>query len=93
VRGLSNGRVVHAQIAADCAHHHVPGIDPDADLHLHALRPAKFLRVATHGILHAERGITRADGVILMRERRAKERHDTVAHHLVDRAFVVMDRR
>ena len=30
--------------------------------------------------------------MILVREGRAKERHDSVAHHLVDGAFVAMHR-
>ena len=30
--------------------------------------------------------------MVLVRERRAEERHDAVAHHLVDRAFVAVDR-
>jgi hypothetical protein len=42
--------------------------------------------------LHAERGITRPHGVILMGDRRAKEPHDAVAHHLVHRTLVMMDR-
>ena len=29
--------------------------------------------------------------MILVRERRAEERHDAVAHHLVDRPLVPMD--
>ena len=29
--------------------------------------------------------------MILVRERRAEQRHDAVAHHLVDRALVTMD--
>src|SRR5262249_57667606 len=42
VRGLPHGRVVHAQIAADRAHYDIARIDPDADLHLHALHSAKL---------------------------------------------------
>ena len=43
VRGLADGGVVHAQIATNGAHDDVPGVDPDADLHLHALRAAKLI--------------------------------------------------
>jgi hypothetical protein len=42
VRGLTYRDVVHAQIAADGAHHDVSGVDTDADLHLHCLRAAKL---------------------------------------------------
>ena len=92
VRGLAHGGVVHPEIATDGSHYDIPGVDPNADLYLHALRPAKLIRVAPHGILHAERGVARPDSVILMGDRCAKERHDTVAHHLVDRTLIVMDR-
>jgi hypothetical protein len=91
VRGLAHGGVVHAEIAADRAHHDLSGVDADADLHLHALRAAKLIRVAPHDVLHPERGIARAHGVIFMGERRAEERHDAVAHDLVHGALVVMD--
>src|SRR5262249_39237509 len=42
-------------------------------------------------VLHPERGVTRAHGVILVGKRGSEERHDPVAHHLVDRALVAMD--
>ena len=91
VRGLAHGGVVHAEIAADRAHHDLAGVEADADLHLHALRAAQLLRVAPHGVLHPERGVARAHGVILVGERRAEQRHDAVAHHLVDGALVAVD--
>ena len=40
------------------------------------------VRVATHGMLHAERGMTGTDGVILMGDRRTKERLESIAHWL-----------
>jgi hypothetical protein len=42
-------------------------------------------------LLHPKRGIAGPHGVILMGDGRSKERHDPVAHHLVDRALVGMD--
>ena len=39
----------------------------------------------------SERGIARADRVVLVSDRRAEQGHDPVAHDLVDRAFVVVD--
>src|SRR4030095_11769353 len=36
--------------------------------------------------------VARPDRVILVRHRRAEERHDPVAHHLVYRALVAVDR-
>ena len=42
--------------------------------------------------LHVERGIARPHGVILVRERRAEQRHDAVTHDLVHGALVPVDR-
>ena len=42
-------------------------------------------------LLHAQRGVAGAHGVVLVGERRAEQRHDAVAHHLVDRALVAVD--
>ena len=91
MRSLTYGRVVHAQIAADRAHHDIARVDPDADLHLRALRTAKLIGVAPHHLLHPECGITGPHGVVFLGERGAKQSHDPVAHHLVYRALVVMD--
>ena len=44
-----------------------------------------------HGLLHPERRVAGAHGVVLMGQRRAEEGHDAVAHHLVDRALVAVD--
>src|SRR5262249_48927373 len=38
-------------------------------------------------VLHPESGIAGADGMVLVGERSAEERHDAVAHHLIDRAL------
>ena len=91
VRGVAHRGVVHAQIAADRAHDDVSGVEADPDLHLHALGAPQLVRVAPHGVLHPERGIARAHGVILVGEGSAEERHDAVPHHLVDGALVAMD--
>ena len=59
-------------------------------MHGHADRAVHLLRVLAHPLLHAQGGIARAHGVLLMRDRRPEERHDAVAHHLVHRALVVV---
>jgi hypothetical protein len=43
-------------------------------------------------LLHSQRRITRAHRMILMRDRRPEQRHDAVAHDLVDGPLVAMDR-
>ena len=48
------------------------------------------LGIALHRLLHPERRIARPHGVVFVGERRAEERHDPVAHHLIHRALVTM---
>jgi hypothetical protein len=54
------------------------------------VRAARVVRVALQRLLHPERGVARAHRVILVGERRAEQRHDPVAHHLVDGALVAV---
>ena len=51
-----------------------------------------LLGVAPDGLLHAERGVAGTHGMVLVSERRAEERHDSVAHHLVHGPLVPVDR-
>ena len=53
---------------------------------------AQLLGVPAHRLLHAERGVAGAHRVVLVGDRRAEERHDAVAHDLVHRALVAVDR-
>ena len=55
------------------------------------VRPPEILRVSPHRVLHAERRVAGPHGMILVGHRRAEERHDPVAHDLVDRALVAVD--
>jgi hypothetical protein len=52
-----------------------------------ALYPSSVL---LHGLLHAQGGLAGAHRVILMRQRRPKQGHDAITHHLVDSAFVLV---
>ena len=52
MRRLSHRRVVHAQIAADGAHHYLAGVDADADLDLDPVIAACFLGVLPDQVLH-----------------------------------------
>ena len=90
VRGLAYRCVVHVQIVANGAHHHGAGVEPDAQLHLHAMRVAHLLRVAAHGLLHGQGGIAGPHRVILMRQRGAEQRHNAIAQDLIHRAFVAV---
>jgi hypothetical protein len=89
--GLPDRRVVHAEVAADGPHHHLARVEPHANLDGNALGAANLVRVVPHRLLHAQGGVAGTHGVILVGEGRAEEGHDTVAHDLVHRAFVVVD--
>jgi hypothetical protein len=91
VRGLPHRRVVHAEIAAYGADDHLPRVQADADVGAHGLRPPERFGVAGHGLLHLERRVTGAHGVVLVGDRRAEQGHDPVTHHLVDGALVTVD--
>ena len=92
MRRLADRRVVHVQVAADGADHHLAGVQSHPDLDIDAMPAAHILGVLGHRPLHTEGCITRAHGMILVGERRAEQRHDPVAHDLVDRALVAVDR-
>ena len=89
---LAYGRVVHAQIVADRAHDHFSRVEADADMQRDALRAPELFGVASELLLHAQRGEAGADGVVLAGERCAEQRHDAVAHDLVDGAVVAVHR-
>src|SRR5581483_7319372 len=78
-------RVVHAEIVADRADDDLARVHPQADREAEAERPLQLLAVAAEAIGEVERGMAGAPGVVLVRDRRAEERHDPVAGELVDR--------
>jgi hypothetical protein len=88
---LPHRRVVHVQVAPDGPHDHFSRVQPDADVDGNAVRALHLLGVAPDGLLHPERRIAGANRMVFMRERRPEQRHDPVAHHLVDGTLVVMD--
>ncbi len=79
------------QIATNGADDYLARVQPDADLDGDAMRAEDTGRVPPHALLHAEGSVTGADGVIFLRDRRAEQRHDAVAHHLVDGPLVAVD--
>ena len=90
VRRLAHSRVIHVQIIANGAHHHLTRVEPDTHLHRQSLRAPHLLSIALHGRLHGERGIAGPCGVILMRHGRPKQGHNAIAQHLVHGAFVAV---
>jgi len=71
--GLAHGGVVHAEIAPDGAHDHIARVHTDPDLDGDPLLPADAVRVLPDGLLHPERGIAGAHGVVLVGEGSAEE--------------------
>jgi hypothetical protein len=92
VRRLADGGVVHVQVVADGPHHHLPAVEAHAHLHRDAVRAPHLLAVAADGLLHRQAPITRPHRMILMRQRGAEQRHDPIAHDLVDGALVAVHR-
>ena len=86
MRRLADGRVVDVQVAADRAHEHLAGIEPDTDRQRRPVGAA--FAESPDGVLHRERRVARAYRVIFDGDRRPEERHDAVAHHLVHGAAV-----
>ena len=88
---VSLGGVVHAQVVADLADHHLPRVEAHAD---GELEPSGSERtgIAPQLVHQVQRGVTRSPGVILVRDGSPEESHDPVAGELVDGAFEAMDR-
>jgi hypothetical protein len=80
------------EVAADRADDDLTGVQAHADQDWHAGNATNLLRVLFHGLLESQRRVARADRMILMGERRAEKRHDAVAHHLIHRALVAVNR-
>jgi hypothetical protein len=49
---------------------------------------ARFVRIVADRLLHAQRGVAGAHGVIFVGQRRPEQGHDAVAHDLVYRSFI-----
>jgi hypothetical protein len=67
-------------------------IEAHAHLDRNAFAAAHAFGIALDGLLHAQCRIASPHCVIFAGERRAEQRHDAVAHDLVDGAFVAMHR-
>jgi hypothetical protein len=92
VGSLAYRRVVHSEITADRADDDLPRVEADPDLQLHPVRAPRVVRVALERLLHPERRVTGAHGMVLVRQRRTEECHDPIAHDLVNRPLVAVHR-
>jgi hypothetical protein len=89
---LSDRRVVHVEVVPDGAYHDVAGIQSDSDADAEALGPRNLLGKLFCRLLDSECGVASAHRMVLVGYRRAEQRHDPVAHHLVHGALVAVDR-
>ena len=80
------------EVTADGTDDDLARVQADPDTDRNALAAPDVFGVAPDRLLYAEGSVAGADGVVLVGQRRAKESHDPVAHHLVDGALVVMHR-
>jgi len=92
VSGLANGGVVHVQIAADGADHDLARVESYANLDRNAVGATRLFGPPANGCLHIQGGVARSDRMVLVPERCAEERHDSVAHDLVHRTLVPVHR-
>ena len=83
--------VVHPEVVADGTHDHEAGMQshPEGQVYIAAGRHGH--RVRLDRASDVERGQYRPARVVLVRDRRAEQRHETVAQELIDGALVAMD--
>ena len=80
-------RVVHPQIIADLPDDDLTGVEAHPDGEVEGVLESHLVRVAPQLLLKVERGVTRTLRMILVRERRSEQSHDSVAGILVHRAL------
>ena len=83
MRRLADGGVVHAQIATDGADDDLARVEAHADLDGHPVRAADPSAYCATDSCIAQRRVAGSNGVVLVGQRRAEERHDPVADDLV----------
>jgi hypothetical protein len=88
---IADRRVVHAEVVADLADDHRPGVEPHSDTQLHLVRQPKLRPTHLQRQLDSDRGKHGPARVILMGHGGAEECHEAVAEELIDRPLVAMD--
>ena len=90
VRRVANGRVVDAEAIADPAHDDRPGIEPHPNRNRRVGRRRRAESFTRDRLLDGQCRQGGAARVILVRQRRAEQRHEPVAEELVDGALVAV---
>ncbi len=89
--GVALRGVVHVEIVADLADHHLARVEADARREADTMFALHLGGVARNRIAQVQRRVAGAARVILVRDRRAEQRHDAVAGELVDEALEALD--
>ena len=76
----------------DAQHHDFAAVQTDTRLYSATVLLLKRISILTHPRLQGQRCRTRSRGVILLRQRCTKHRHDTIAHEAAHRATLSFDR-
>jgi hypothetical protein len=77
------GGVIHPQVVADLPDHDLSGVEPHADGEVEAPAASQLVGIASQLVPQVQGRVARPLRVILVRDRRAKERHDSVSRVLV----------
>jgi hypothetical protein len=89
--GLADSGIVHVEIAPDRPDDDFTGVQADPNVERYPVAFLDLLRVLRDCLLHPQSRVASAYCMVLLGERRAEERHDAVAHDLVDGALVAVD--
>ena len=84
---MSLGGIVHPQVVADLADDDLTGVEPEAHCEAEAALALQLLPEAVELTEEVEGRVAGAVSMVLMGDRRAEERHHTVAGILIDRAL------
>ena len=87
IGGVAHRRIVHAQVVANRAHHHEPGIQPDTHLQAQIALGLELAAEVLDGALHAKSRVHGPPRAVFMGNGSAKQGHDAIAGILVDGAL------
>src|SRR6266542_4583031 len=90
-RGVTERRVVHPQVVADLSHHHLARVESCPNRKVDPLLEPEFVRVASQPPLNGQCCIASPRRMILVSDRCAEQRHDSIARVLIDRPLEAVD--
>jgi hypothetical protein len=88
---VAHGRVVHAEVSANGAHHHDAGVEAHPYTEFHTVRATDVLLKRLQALADPQRGAERSVGMVLVGDGGSEERHDAVTEKLIDVAFVAVN--